>query len=427
MSAEAKVGVFTLAGLITVIAAVVWLGHFQLFDSKGYMVYVGFREAIGLAPQSSVQLSGVPIGTVKDIENDGVGVTVTLDIESKVKIPQGSHITITSTGVMGEKFVNIHPGEDFGEYLQNGDYVIGVNETTMEVMFDNMNKTVLQVREMLASMNSIVGDPLLKKSLLEMSVNMNQATANIAGMTGSLERMALGSEENVQQAVRQLNVVLSGMERTMASVEHMMANIDSVAGDPQVAENMRTTLQNITVTSEKVAQIADNIHQITGDPQTVEDAKAIIHNARSITERADKMMGGVSKIGVKPSVDVLYSGGAHRWSANANVEIGVPDGPFLALGLDDIGEDNLVNAQVGKKFGAIGARAGVVASKPGIGLDAYAGDRFKFSADAYNMNDATLRLRAQYRIAGGTYLMGQWNEVNHGEKRKAFVGVKQEF
>ena len=105
----------------------------------------------------------------------------------------------------------------------------------------------------------------------------------------------------------------------------------------------------------------------------------------------------------------------------------MPDGPFLALGLDDIGEDNLVNAQVGKKFGAIGARAGVVASKPGIGLDAYAGDRFKFSADAYNMNDATLRLRAQYRIAGGTYLMGQWNEVNHGEKRKAFVGVKQEF
>ena len=63
--------------------------------------------------------------------------------------------------------------------------------------------------------------------------------------------------------------------------------------------------------------------KVTGYGKTVEDAKAIIHNARSITERADKMMGGVSKIGVKPSVDVLYSGGAHRWSANATPRLRV--------------------------------------------------------------------------------------------------------
>ncbi len=239
--------------------------------------------------------------------------------------------------------------------------------------------------------------------------------------------MAVGNEANINQTLSELPVIMSSMERTMSSIEHMVANIDSFAGDPQMAENLRITLQNVADTSQKVEHIVTNMDGVLGDPKTAEDAKAIISNARSLTERADKMLGTVSEIEVKPAVDVLYSGGAHDWDTNFNVDVGAPKNAYVRLGVDDIGDDNLFNAQIGKRFGNFGARAGVVAGKPGIGLDAYAGDRWQFSAEAYDMNDAAVRLRATYRVTGGTHLMGQWNNVNDSDKRKAYVGIRQEF
>ena len=211
----------------------------------------------------------------------------------------------------------------------------------------------------------------------------------------------------------------------------MMANADTVVGDPETAENLRVTLQNVTETSKRVAHMAENMDKVLGDPQSAEDAKAILKNARSISERADKMLGKVSSIEVTPSVDVLHSVGAHssghKWTSNFNIDVATEDGVFLDVGVDDIGEGNHPNLQAGKKFGAIGARGGLVAGKLGVGLDANLGKNFKLSADAYDPNHGKLRLRAKYRIMDHTYLMGQWNDVTHRRKRTAYVGLEQEF
>ncbi len=427
MSAEAKVGAFTLGGLLLLLVSVLGLEGVHLGGQSGYTVYAGFQQAVGLSEQASVCLSGVPVGTVTAISNDGGGVMLTMQIQSDIQIPRGSSVTLASSGVMGEKFVNILPGRDRGDYLAEGDYLFGTDEAGMDAMFAGMSKTLEQAQELLASMNKVIGDPVFRNSLVEMSVNIRNASAHMSGTLASVERMAVGSESSVQQAVRELPLILASMERTMGSVEHMMANMDSVAGDPQVAENLRVTLENVAETSRRVEHMAANMDGVLGDPQTAEDTRAIIRNARSLTERADNMLGGISGIEVKPSIDVLYSGGARDWDTNFSLDVGKADSAYLRLGVDDIGDENRFNAQVGKRFGSLGARAGVIAGKPGVGLDAYAGDRWKFSADVYDLNDAAVRLRAQYRITGGTHLMGQWSDVNDSDRRRAYVGVRQEF
>ena len=60
-------------------------------------------------------------------------------------------------------------------------------------------------------------------------------------------------------------------------------------------------------------------------------------------------------------------------------------------------------------------------------MDAYAGEKFKFSADAYDPNDVSVRLRAQYQVKDGTYLFGEWNDVNDSTRRAFYTGVRQEF
>lgn len=427
MTKEAKVGAFTLGGILLLLVVVAHLSGFRIGGSDGYHLYIGFGRVTGLVPQSVVCLSGVPVGKVEGIVNEGAGVTVTVGINKGVRIPRGSAVTIESTGVMGEKFINIMPDRQDVHLFEDGDYIIGQDEAGMDAMFANISKAVVQVQELLTTVNEVISDPNLKGTLVDMAVNMRDASAHISGLMAGLEQMVYTNQGGVQQTVQNLAAATAGMQRTMGSVEHMMANMDTVAGDPATAENLRATLQNIADASARVERMAASIEGIVGDPKTAEDLKATIHNARTITDKADRMLGKAGSIQVKPSVDVLYSGKENQWRTNFNLDVGEEKGSFLSLGLDDIGEGNRFNAQAGKRQGSFGFRAGVIASRPGIGLDAYAGSKWRFSADAYDFNDVTLRLRTQYELGGGTYLMGELNDVTDGDRRAAYMGIRKTF
>lgn len=433
MSAEAKVGAFAIGGIMMLGAAMFALGNIHLGSSDDLILYANFKQVIGLEPKATVRLRGVPIGRVEEIENEIETVSVMLKVNPDIQIPKDSVATISTVGVMGEKFVNITPGKDTSQYLNDGDRIKGVEESGMDAMFAGMEKTLDNVDELLKAMRSIIGDETFKKSVVDMSSNMKDASAHVNGLVESLEKTAKGNEDNINQMVSQMQSVLSKMDASMSHVEHMTSNIDKFAGDPQTAENLKTTLQNISETSKSVADMAQNINKFAGDPKVAEDMKATVSNARSITERADKILTKVqgtadkiSKVDVTPSVDLLYSGKRSDWNANVNVEV-TSDRTSLNLGVEDVGDGSKINAQVGKRFNDLGARAGVVAGKIGLGVDAYAGNKWKFSAEAYDPNDFTLRLKSQYKVADSTYILGEWHEVNHKDDRAVYVGIKQEF
>lgn len=434
MSVEAKVGAFTVGGLMLLGGATAGLGGFHFGASGDYVLYAGFKQVVGLQPQSDVRLSGVLIGKVTKIVPEGTGVTVTMEVQPDVKIPKQSKVSIASSGVMGEKFINFQPKVDNGEYLEGGEYLYGSDEAGMNQVFDGLTKVLEKVEGLLGAMQSILGDDVLKSSVVEMGSNMRKASEHIEGLTGSLERTAVNNEAVFDDMIKQMSGILQGMNQTMANVEHMTSNLDQFAGDPQTVAELKATLGNISRTSASVASMADNMNKFAGDPKVAEDLKATVSNARSITERADKLLGKVqgtadkvSKIDVTPSVDILYSGKAHDWDTNFTLDFTSGD-KTLILGAEDIGDHTRLNLQGGKKFGTdFGARAGIIAGKPGIGLDAYAGSRWKFSAEAYDLNEGKIRLKTQYRIADSTYILGEWRDINRRNDRAVYFGLKQEF
>ena len=434
MSVEAKVGAFTVGGLMLLGGAAAGLGDFHFGGDEGYVLYAGFKQVVGLQQQSDVRLSGVLVGKVTQITTEGTGVTVTMSVNEDAKIPKQSKVSITSSGVMGEKFINFQPKVDNGEYLKNGDYLYGADEAGMDQMFDGLTKVMDKVELLLNDVHAIIGDDTFKTSVVEMSENMKESSHNVNNMTATFAKIASDNEELITDMIAQMNSAVAGMNRAMANVEHMTENIDKFAGDPQTVAELKTTLDNISKTSASVANMADNMNKFAGDPKVAEDLKATVSNARSITERADKMLGKVegtantiSKIDVKPSVDILYSGKAHDWKTNFNLDFTLDDKSLL-LGAENIGNHTKLNLQGGKKFGTdFGARAGIIAGKPGVGLDAYAGDRFKFSAEAYDLNHGRLRLKSQIRVAESTYLLGELHNVNKKKDRAFYFGLKQEF
>ena len=427
MSTEAKVGAFTLAGLALLVSAVLLLSGVSLGGSKGYALYVGFRQVVGIEPQSTVRLSGVPVGAVRKVANDGGGVTVTMDIDGDVKIPRGSRVTIGSAGVMGEKFINILPAGAENGYVADGDYLIGEDEQGMDTLMDGIDKTLGQVQELLNSVNDVLGNKDLQRSLVQSMVNIQDVTKRLDRTMAVLENLAVSNQGQVASIITQLNSATAGMDRTMQSVEAMMKNLETVGADPQTAENLRETLSNITDASARVVRITQGLENVIADEKTQEDLKATIHNARELTEKAKKVKKQLDSIETHAEVTTLYSGQKRDWDTSMGFNIGMEQGPFLNMGVEDIGETNRINFQLGKRQGNLAGRVGAIRGAAGVGLDAYAGKNFKFSADAYDFNDLSVRLGAQVRVMDNTWLMGQWQNVNKHDKRAAYVGLKQYF
>ena len=218
-----------------------------------------------------------------------------------------------------------------------------------------------------------------------------------------------------------LSVSLAG------AAQEVEVMVKDFSGDGEAAANLRATVANIATTSARIDNMAKSLEGVVTDPQTAEDLKAVLHNTRGVTEKADKMMSGLGGGAITPGVEVMYSGQESNWRANFDVTANLSDKNLFKIGVNDIGEGNRFNLQAGQKMGALTARAGIIDGEVGLGLDADAGKYFRFSLDAYDLNNIRLRPRASVRFGKGTYLFGQVDDINDGDRRATYVGVRQEF
>lgn len=424
MTNEAKVGAFTLAGLALLAFILVQMTDIRLLGAKRYTLHVSFTEAIGINPGSEVRFAGVDVGRVLSVGTDGMAAVVTAEIQSDIRIPRSSRISIASSGFLGEKFIGIMPGKDNGDYLGDGEYVYGVPEQTMDALLANMNRLVEDVHEMVVSMNAVVGDPRLQNSLVDTVVNVQGVTANLRDMTGAFAQMMVDSGPEVSAMVRNLNAVSINLMRTTSEVEQLVSDF---SGDGRTAADLRLAIANLAVTSQRIDRMATSLEGVVTDPQTADDLRATLQNAREASEKANRMMTGFAGARLQTGVETMYSGRRDLWQTNFDLRLYPSEDSFLLLGFDDIGEGSQFNAQVGRKKGAVTGRFGIIDSKVGLGLDADAGDRWRFSIDAYDFNEVALKARLRYRVADHTYLFSQVDHLNARDRRAAYVGVRREF
>ena len=158
MSNEVKVGAFTVCGLALLAAMLIGLSGVSFFGPSQYTLYATFPEVIGLNPAAEVRFAGVPAGKVLNVEAEGMHVLVTMAVNKDIRIPHASKITVSASGFLGEKYVNILPARDTGVYLEPDDRVAGTPEESMDTMMAKMTVLIEQAHEMMNGINSVINN-----------------------------------------------------------------------------------------------------------------------------------------------------------------------------------------------------------------------------------------------------------------------------
>ena len=110
-SLEFAVGLFVLVGVLCLGYLTIKLGKMEVFSRNGYFITANFGSITGLKVGASVEIAGVPVGKVASISlNDMHQAAVTLQINNSVGISTDSTASIKTSGLIGDKYVNIQSG-----------------------------------------------------------------------------------------------------------------------------------------------------------------------------------------------------------------------------------------------------------------------------------------------------------------------------
>lgn len=147
-----RVGVFFLAALILFFIALLSIREVTFFKGS-YILGVKFNFAEGMRPSSPVRFCGVDVGEVKKVvvkekkEEATPYVIVFAKIQQDIRIPRDSYFFINSLSLFGEKYLEITPPEQIGDYLKEGELVEGISPIPLFNLFFTFNKTMKEVHD----------------------------------------------------------------------------------------------------------------------------------------------------------------------------------------------------------------------------------------------------------------------------------------
>jgi len=179
-STELKVGVFALAVLAILVFMTFKAGGLNWTRTKGYTLYIYFRNTAGLDEKTKVRIAGVEAGTVDTVTLSDDRAEVRISMHPDVKVYGNALASIKLTGLLGDKYLDIRPGSPDAGLLGDGDSVNNVREI---VDIDDLARNLTDVSEKFSilakSFNDVIGTDEAKNSLSQTIVNLRDITADL--------------------------------------------------------------------------------------------------------------------------------------------------------------------------------------------------------------------------------------------------------
>jgi phospholipid/cholesterol/gamma-HCH transport system substrate-binding protein len=108
------VGIFLIIGFIALGWLALQLGEVPwLAAGRSYTLYGEFNNISGVKAGADIQISGVKVGTVKELTlNDQSFAVVAMQLNREIEVPVDSIASVKSQGIIGDKFIQISLGGD---------------------------------------------------------------------------------------------------------------------------------------------------------------------------------------------------------------------------------------------------------------------------------------------------------------------------
>ncbi|MCC5973817.1 MAG: MCE family protein [Rubellimicrobium sp.] len=276
------IGAFTLAGMLGIVAFVLWFARIELDRQFAYFD-IAFTSVSGLSAASDVRFSGLPVGQVVSVglSPDGDGtVNVRIEIDADTPVRTDSIATIESQGVTGVSFVGISPGTPEADLLvrtPGGPFPrIEAGRSALQSLSEDAPQILTETLSILEGVNNLLTDANQDR-VDRILTNMEDASANFAAALEDFSIVTSSVSEFATQ-IDSFNATLEDLTGAMTGLletaDDTLLSIGTLAEDSRVTLSVlvetMTSTQNLLIEAERF--IAEELSTTTGEIGRVADA-----------------------------------------------------------------------------------------------------------------------------------------------------------
>lgn len=346
---ELKVGVLVLAALVVAALAVFFIGKDDRLFGRKARYFVRFESVSGLAEGSPVQLDGVVVGNVQDvnlptdIKQHEITVWLAIDRRYAGRIRNDSTAKIKTLGLLGDRFIALSSGSPEFPAIAMGAEIPTAAQTNVDQLIssgEDVMQNVVQISHSLSSIldrmdkgQGVLGKlttdspegEKLGKSFQETADSIKGIVEKIENGKGPLGRLiddkALGDQ--FAQAVTRLNGTLGKLETGSGALPALL-------DDPATKQKLDATLDGLAKATQSLSAVADDLKSGDGllpklihDPEygreVSEDLKQLVNRLNLVSQRLTEGDGTAAQLINDPEV----------YLAIKDILVGVNESKFL--------------------------------------------------------------------------------------------------
>jgi phospholipid/cholesterol/gamma-HCH transport system substrate-binding protein len=430
MRRELKIGIF-LAGTFLILGLLIFIvGDMSTwFRKSGYELDAYFQSATGLEKQAAVRMAGVRIGYVKDIRLAKRRADVVMSIFPQYQVPKESKAALASIGLIGEKYIEINPS-DLAENYAPG----GVLETTPAISFDQLGALVMTIGDEFKK----VGESLNNMTSEESKNHIHATLQNLNAFTADLKDFMAANKSDLQAGVQgiarasrdldqQIATLSKSLDQTIETIHGMaQENRGAVKSDIEkvgvVLDDLKESVRILRKSLEKIDKGEGTVGKLVQDPELYETAKTTLASV-------DRLVEPVSSVRPIGSFRLDYLADSEQAKSVATLGLSFSQ-RYLVIGqvVQDPFLDKLTySAEGGMRWNAVAARAGIIESTFGAGVDLITlGDRLTFSLEGYDFyRDIGPRFRfiTQFSLVRYLHLVAGVDDFGQSANRQFYFGL----
>ncbi len=268
---QLRVGVVVLSSMVIMAILVLMFG--EAWTSK-YTVVMNFKTAPGVSVNTPVRKNGILIGRVSKVETTDSGVRLIARINSGENLYANEICRISSASFLGDAIIEFVPGdsEQRGDLLKDNSLIVGIVQPGAFDALDALLDMQGNVTDAIDSVKS-AGD------------SISSAGNEVTILTQRVNDAFDGTENDISVMLQNMKRLSAKTEVALDNFNLAMGHINEVVGDPQVKNDIKTTLAGLPeFLAESKLALAEAQKTFTQFQSVGEKAETNLENLKGLSE-----------------------------------------------------------------------------------------------------------------------------------------------
>jgi len=272
--------VLAISMCIVTIVMVKWLQQEGFVGKKEYNLYCDMISGQGLHKGTTVQINGVDIGSIGDINltNDGfVRLTLVLDLKYKDYITNESILYATrDQNIISERVVNIDVSHKGGRVLEAEEFLKAGTSQDIETVLKTANELVTNIGNLVTAVDTLLNMIVDTNTTVGMLLGSRLLYNRLDSATISLNRLIGGAGKLMTGANDIFKAVNDGMPAVKSFADTLSSGVTGLIG----------RLDTLTYRAGSLINSLDT---------TVHEIGSLVTDGSQTVNKADDFIGGMSK------------------------------------------------------------------------------------------------------------------------------------